>query len=126
MRSRPIGLDRNIIDGYRALGAPPDVIAELEQALQEQEQAEEESRSLCQIHEDNWRPWLFFLSVETQWIYRGIDGRRAGLNATAIEASARMQGILRPRRQRELLADLRIIEAAVLEADAKHRQSQQE
>jgi hypothetical protein len=118
-------LDRNIIDGYRALGAPPDVIAQLEEQLSEQERADEEARSTCYIHEDNWRTWLFYLSVETQWIYRGLDGRRAGLNTAAIEASARMQGILRPRRQRELLNDLRIIEAAVLEADAKHRQQQE-
>ena len=73
-----------------------------------------------EIHEDNWDSWLFFLTVQTQWIYAvsGLGTQRAGLSYPGVESGARMAGL--PRRQwPALFADLRVMEVAVLAVDAE-------
>lgn len=73
-----------------------------------------------EIHEDNWDSWLFFLTVQTQWIYAvsGLGAQRAGMRYEGVESGARMAGL--PRRQwPALFADVQVMERAVLAVDAE-------
>lgn len=73
-----------------------------------------------EVHPDNWDSWLFFLTVQTQWLYAAsaMGAQRVGLSYAGVESGARMSG--RPRhRWPALLADLKVIEVAVLQADAE-------
>lgn len=72
-----------------------------------------------EIYDDNWDSWLFYLAVQTQWVYvSGMCVQRIGLNYMGVESAARMSA--KPRSTwPALLADLQVIELAVLEADAE-------
>lgn len=74
-----------------------------------------------EVYEDNWESWLFYLTVQTQWLYAagGMGpAQRVGLNYAGVESGARMSG--QPRAKwPDLLGDLRVMELAVLHADAE-------
>lgn len=80
--------------------------------------AEKAAREDFEVHADNWEAWLFFLSVQTQWVFasNGMGAQRAGLNYPGVESGARMQRIPM-RRWPELFEAVHAVELAVLAAD---------
>lgn len=67
----------------------------------------------CEVWPDNWRSWVFFMAVQTQWIISPAGGY-AGLNYVAVESAMNMQGIKTMHKKR-IFRDLRIIEFTVLD-----------
>jgi hypothetical protein len=115
-------MDANVAEGFRKFGMSE---AEIE-ALQEKDRealAQAQEAADFDVYEDNEESWLFFLAVQTQWIYAsgGMGWQRMGMNFTGVESGARMAG--RPRSTwPALFADLRGIEHAVLQADAERQE----
>lgn len=107
-----MAVDDGVTAGLRRMGVSE---ADIE-ALQCEQAAPPELE--FEVYEDCWESVLFFLRVQTQWVYQGLDGRRAGLNNTAVESTMRMTGV-RKARQGALLDDLQEMERAVLMADAQ-------
>ncbi|OGA98121.1 MAG: hypothetical protein A3E79_11730 [Burkholderiales bacterium RIFCSPHIGHO2_12_FULL_61_11] len=120
-KAKPLAVDEEVAQALRRVGVKEE---DIEVALA-QEEAEEAEESLEQVdfevHEDGWESWLFFLKVQTQWVFRGMAGDRAGLNNAAVEATMRMAGVKRAR-QSALLDDLQLMELAVLKADGERAQ----
>ncbi|WP_439685106.1 DUF1799 domain-containing protein [Cupriavidus oxalaticus] len=81
----------------------------------------------CEVHVDNWEPLQLFLTLQTQWrhIAGMADCMRTGLDYAAIEPVFRLRGVKR-KRQAALFADLRVMEAAVLEELAAQREKRQQ
>ncbi len=102
--------------------------AEIEKAQGEEkaEAAQVQATADFEVDEDNWDSWLFFLQVDTQWLYVSVQigwrlvARRAGMNYTGVQSGAVMAGWPRKRWPR-LFEDLRLIEEAVLKADAEQQ-----
>lgn len=97
-----------------------DIEAALAQEVKAEVEAEAEAepkRDDFEVYEDCWESVLFFLKVQTQWLYVGMGGR-AGLDSTAVEATMRMTGVKRAA-QAALLADLQVMEREVLKADGE-------
>lgn len=67
----------------------------------------------CEVWPDNWRSWVFFTAIQTQWLFKPSGGY-AGLNYPAIESAMNMQGIKAMHKKR-IFRDLRIIEFTVLD-----------
>ena len=67
----------------------------------------------CEVWPDNWRSWVFFTGVQTQWLFKPSGGY-TGLNYSAIESAMNMQGIKAMHKKR-IFRDLRIIEFTVLD-----------
>lgn len=65
-----------------------------------------------EVWPQNWRAVKLFIAVSTQW--RVGMGGATGLDYAAVAAAMDMQGIKKKARNR-LFADVRIMEAAVLE-----------
>lgn len=111
--------DANVTAGLRRMGvSEEDIEAMLAQQLQQQAEAGRQAGIAEEfgIYEENWESWQFYLVVQTQWLYRGMNGRRSGLNYAGVESGIRMAGLARAKWP-ALLADLRNMELAVLEAD---------
>lgn len=121
--SAPVAADANVSDGLRAMGVDEaDIEAMLESQRSEEEQAARKFGCEVdfEVHEDCWETCLFFLAVQTQWGYApgGMAAQRVGLNYAGVESGMRMSG--KPRRAwPDLLADLQVMELAVLQADAE-------
>jgi len=64
-----------------------------------------------EVHYDNWDIVRWFLKVQSQWRYAGMNSVRVGLDYTACEAAARMMDI--PADQ-DRFAGLWIMEAEAL------------
>lgn len=117
----PARMDANVVAGLRRMGVSA---ADIEAEQQRQDAAALEAAKAAgyekefEIYDDNWDAWWFFLQVQTQWIYRfdGMHSLRAGLNNPGVESTLRMAG--KPRHTwQALLADMQVIELAVLQAD---------
>lgn len=116
-------VDENVVQGLRRVGMSEEDIAKLLDT-----QTEEPEVLDFEVYEDCWESVQFFLKVQTQWIYRTsgkplglstlVFSERAGLNNSAVESTMRMEMVPR-RKQSALLADLRLMELAVLEADVE-------
>ncbi|GAB0058049.1 hypothetical protein SIID45300_02389 [Candidatus Magnetaquicoccaceae bacterium FCR-1] len=66
-----------------------------------------------EVWEENFEPVNLFLLCATQWRRAGMDGIPVGLDYIAVDAAARMAGIvITPR----LFDDVRVMEMAALEA----------
>jgi hypothetical protein len=70
------------------------------------------------VEPDAWDSWLFFMSVQRQWVRVGLDARRDRMDWPAIHAVAQMQGLFQ-RRMAQLVADLLVIEREVLAEDGR-------
>lgn len=79
-------------------------------------------REVFEVWEENWAHWLFFLDVDTQWVFAGMAAVRVGLNWPAIEVVARAMGV-RGKVWRERVEALLVVEKAVLKAE--HEQAQE-
>lgn len=108
---RPLTVDDGVADGMRFFGvSEADIVkAQADQAAPEDEGFE--------VYEDCWESVMFFLKVQTQWVFRGMDAARTGLNYPAVESAMNMDGIKRQQRL-ALFADVRVMERAVLRGDA--------
>lgn len=124
-------VDENVAAGLRAMGvSAEDIAAELERQAAQTEAAEQAARPLgfeadFEVHEDCWESVLFFLRVQTQWRHKGMEGRRAGLDNTAVEATMRLAGV-KAKGRAALLEDLQVMEKAVLQADFEKAEASQE
>ena len=117
-----ITLDAGVAQGLRAMGVSEADI-EAEQAKYSAPGAP--GAADYEVHEDAWEAWVFFTHVQTQWVYRGMDGQRVGLCNPGVESGLRMGGVRRALWP-ALWADLRVIELAVLEADGELALRQQQ
>lgn len=93
---------KEAIDDLRALNAPEDVIAELEQA----QQAED-----FEVFEDNWPAVEMFLRLQTQW--RVSFGGLVGLDYVAVKW---LFDVYEVEDHKEMLDALMIMERAALSA----------
>ncbi len=116
-------VDEGVIEGARRLGASEQELADL-QAQADAERAQAQALDVFEVHADNWDDWLFFLSVQTQWVYAstGMGSQRTGLHYPGVESAARLQGL--PRRLwPQRFEAVHAVELAVLAADAKQAQA---
>ncbi len=74
---------------------------------------EEEPWEWLYLWPENVASWNLYQAVSTQWVH-GLNGP-VGLNYQSIESVMRMQRI-KPRKQREALHDLQVMERAALRA----------
>ena len=117
-----MAVDEDAAAALRRVGVKEaDIEAALAQEADAQEADAQEAQEpdvVFEVHEDNWQSLLFFLRVQTQWVYFGIGGSRAGLNNTAVESTMRMARVKRVD-QDALLADLQVMEREILKSDAE-------
>jgi hypothetical protein len=116
-------VDDNVAQGLRRFGMSEEDIAELLGT-----QTEEPEVLDFEVYEDCWESVQFYLKVQTQWTFKTVGtggglgmlmvAQRVGLNNAAVESTMRMEAVPR-RKQAALLADLRVMELAVLEADVE-------
>ena len=117
-------LDESAAEGLRKMGVPEE---QIDAQLARGQKDVDDPAFDFEVHEDCWPSVMFFLKVQTQWLWM-VQSRpaglgvmvwsvRAGLNYPAVESALRMEGVKR-RKWAKLLADLRLIETAVLSADA--------
>lgn len=109
-------MDANVVRGLRAMGVGQEEIEGALQAQRQQAAAVAGGEPDFEVHEDCWESVLFFLRVQTQWRYRGMEARRCALDYVAVEAAMRMSGVTR-RQRAGLLDDMAVMELAVLAAD---------
>lgn len=112
-KATPITVDDGMARVMRQAGATDEQIA---QARAELAPPTPEKPDVFEVHPDNWDSWLFFLSVQTQWIFAGMDRARMGLCWQGVEASARMRGV-RGKRLQGFADDLVLIEGEVLKTE---------
>lgn len=75
----------------------------------------------AQVWPENWEHWLFFMRVQTQWVFAGLAGVRVALRWEGIEPVATALG-WRRRRWRELVEALGVIENTVLLTEQGQRE----
>lgn len=115
-----LAVDDGVAQGLRAFGVREEDIAQAKQ-LSANAAIEE---PVFEVHEDVWESWLFFLTVQRQWLFVSVGGGfgiralRHCMNWTGVESMARMSGTRRALWP-QLFADLRVIEEAVMKADAE-------
>lgn len=116
----------------QAWGAPPEDIAKVRAQL-----PDPDARSLDEtfpVHADNVPVIEAFRALQTQWLYVtsfvGVPSggfspvsQRVGINYAALIAWVQQHA--RPRRRRALIADLRVMETAVLIADQELRKEKE-
>lgn len=111
-----MAVDEEAAQALRRVGVKEeDIDAALAQEAQAEAMPEIED---FEVYEDCWESVRFFLTVQTQWIFAGMGAQRVGLNYPGVESGARMAGVRRSLWP-GLLADLQVMENAVLEADTK-------
>ena len=106
-------MDQGTLAQMRRWGASDEDIA-LAQRLMDQQAGT--NGDVCEVWPDNWDAWCFFLKVARQWVYAGMDARRAALNWQGIEVVARALG-WRGKRWAELVQALLVVEAEVIRID---------
>lgn len=111
-----MAVDEEAAEALRRVGVKEE---DIEAALAQEEEAAPEPEDF-EVYEDCWDSVMFFLRVRRQWLYRGMDGQRAGLNHTAVEATMRMCGVKRAA-QAALLDDLQVMECEVLKGPLSER-----
>lgn len=111
----PLVVDAGVAEGLRAFGVSE---ADIEAAQGGAEAAP--AQADFEVYEDCWESVLFFLTVQTQWSYvsGGLSASRSGLHYPGVESGARMAGIRRSLWP-GLLADVQVMERAVLAADVE-------
>ena len=117
-KPKPLAEDDDYAAALRRVGVKQ---ADIEAAQQEQADAQDEeqqSEPEFEVYEDCWDSVMFFLRVQTQWLFRGFEGQRGGLNNTAVESTMRMAGVEQGA-QDALLEDLQVMEMAILRCDAE-------
>lgn len=122
MRAAPVGLfdlDESIVEAMQRMGAPPDAVARA-QALAEAAPPEEEAFG---VYAENLPSVNAFTDLRTQWRHAGMHGQRMGLDYAGV--SAWLDLFIRPRRRRALMADLMVMESAVLKADQEKREKEE-
>ena len=113
--------DDSILEGMRALGAPPEVIARVSDGI-EARRAKLEAiygNGDCEIWPENLLAFQAFIALQHQWNYVAMDGIRVGLRFESIRAwlEINITGRQQNTRRRELFADLLVMERAVINAD---------
>jgi hypothetical protein len=116
--AKSITVDDGVASGLRAMGVSE---ADIEAA-----QAAEVTEAApvvdgFEVYEDCWESVLFFLAVQTQWVWSsgGMGApQREGLSYPGVESAARLGGVRRALWP-ALFADLRVMELAVLNAQGE-------
>lgn len=114
-------MDEGVIEGLRRMGASAQDV-EAAQAQMDADKARQAEQDDFEVHADNMDAWMFFLSVQTQWLFAstGMGSQRVAMNYPGVESAARMQGIAR-RLWPELFEAVHAVELTVLAVDAKRR-----
>lgn len=118
-----VAVDEGVIEGMRLMGASPQDV-EAAQAQLEADQSRQAEQDDFEVHADNWDAWMFFLSVQTQWVFvsSGFGSQRVAMNYPGVESAARLQRIPASRWP-ELFEAVHAVELTVLAVDAKRRQA---
>lgn len=108
-----IGVDDDVLEGLRAQGAHPNLIAALE--MVQADRAPDAGDDFV-VWEENWEAVIFFLDVSGEWnVKLGMAGLVwLSLNKPAIESVMRMRGIRKWQKQSSLLDSLQVMERAAL------------
>lgn len=116
-------MDEGVIEGLRRMGASAQDV-EAAQARLDADEARQAEQDDFEVHADNWDAWMFFLSVQTQWVFAssGLGAQRVAMHYPGVESAARMQGIAR-RLWPELFEAVHAVELTVLAVDAKRRKA---
>lgn len=94
------------------------------QARQQAEQsAPATSESDFGVYAENLPVVNAFVRLRTQWQYAGMAAQRVGLNYAGVISWVALN--FRPRRRRALVADLQLMESAVLTADFEQRKKEE-
>ena len=88
-------------DDLAAFGASVEIM----EAVKDQSRSDD-----FEVFEDNWQAVMFFMRLQTQWV--ATMGGVVGLSYPAVEVMFRIEGI---ENQRELFADLQVMEFAALQ-----------
>jgi hypothetical protein len=96
------------LSALRAFGATPEQIEEARQSLRER------GDDACLVLPPNWPALMVFLALDTQW-RRSQQGRRLGIDYTAIEPVLRLKGVPRKKWQ-DVFWRLQVMELAAVEA----------
>lgn len=109
-------VDEALEAGMRRFGASQDEIA---QVRRERGAAQAQDPDVCEVLQESWPVWQFFLRAQTQWRY--VSGGMAppmkvALDYAGIEAVARIRGVA-PQQLEVWADDLQTIELAVLQAE---------
>lgn len=121
-------MDESIVEAMQAWGAPPEDIEKVRAQLPDPD-AQPLDETFA-VHADNAPVIEAFTALRTQWTYvtsfTAVPGggflpvsHRVGINYAALIAWVQQHA--RPRRRRALIADLRVMETAVLIADQEKR-----
>lgn len=114
-------VDDAVVQAMRAWNAPPEEIAKV-QAVAAAARDQADARPFA-LWRENALSFHHFHEVRTQWVYAGMEGRRMGLNYAGVHAHLETHA---PRRKRRsLMADVQLMEKAVLQADAELRQKKE-
>lgn len=100
-------VDRNVIDGLIAAGAPAEVIADMENRLTD---GDEEDG--CEVWPENWQSVTLFLVLSTQWIVSAA-GSVIGINYVSIESVMNIYGI-KKKEKPAMFNDIRLMELTAL------------
>lgn len=114
--AKPIAVDEEAAQALRRVGVKEE---DIEAALAQEAQAEVVPEiEDFEVYEDCWDSAMFFLKVQTQWIFVGMGAQRMGFNNTALESTMRMAGVKR-KDQAALLDDLQVIEREVMKVEGE-------
>ncbi|SFB96741.1 Phage related hypothetical protein [Polaromonas sp. OV174] len=114
-------VDESVIEGMQAWGAPPEELAKArEQMAKAEPVADAETFG---VYAENIPVVNAFFSLRTQWQYAGMAGQRMGFNYAGVISWLALN--FRPRRRRALMADLQLMESAVLAADHEQRKKEE-
>lgn len=93
--------------------------AQIAQARRERGGADAPAPDVVEVWPENWGTWMFFLAVQTQWVFApmGLSGAaRVAMNYQGVHAIALMRRVPADELER-FVAGLEVIERAVLEVE---------
>lgn len=93
--------------------------AQIAQARRERGGADAPAPDVVEVWPENWDTWMFFLAVQTQWVFApmGLSGAaRVAMNYQGVHAIALMRRVPADELERRVQG-LQVIELAVLEVE---------
>lgn len=114
--------DESILEAMAAWGAPAEDIAAVRSRIEAEAVKATDSAETFGVYADNLATVHAFQAVSTQWQYAGF-GQRVGYLYAGVIAWINFN--VHRRRRRALLADLQVMERAVLGADHELREKKE-
>lgn len=110
----PLEADASILEAMRAFGAPEEDIERARLAIESREAT---ARQGFAVWPENQASVQLLIDTRTQWVYAGLEARRAGLDYQRVIGWITLMARGPRRRHRALMRDLQLMEMAVLAAD---------